>query len=105
MNKKFVLLCGFLLFSLIIPFNLNSAEIVPDEINIVKAKVLEVEAGDTQRIPGLDVETPTQTITAQILEGERKDEEVTFTNDFLQLKKGDIFYLNHTIQAGDGWEF
>ncbi len=82
----------------------SAAEAVPDKIEIVKAQVLSTENKGMQNLTGLDVSSPNQTITAQILEGESRGKTVVFDNDYIQLKKGDIFYLNHTTYLDTGQE-
>ncbi len=97
-----LILFSIFLYSLLVPYQVKASEIVPDKTDIVKAKVLEVQAKGTENIPVLDVPSTSQIITAQILEGEKEGETATFNNDFTQLKKGDIFYLNYTVSADTG---
>src|SRR5258708_6539551 len=82
----------------------SAAEAVPDKIEIVKAQVLSTENKGMQNLTGLDVSSPNQTITAQILEGESRGKTVVFDNDYIQLKKGDIFYLNDSSYVDSGQE-
>ncbi len=86
-------------------FRASAAEIMPDRIEIVKARVLAITDSETAPVPGMNIESQRQTVTARILEGSKKDETVTFDNDYVQLEQGDLFYLNHTVQSGDGLEF
>jgi len=41
---------------------------------------------------------------AEILEGDKKGQTITIENDFLVLKKGDKFFLRHSISSLDGQE-
>jgi len=99
------LLLGIFLLALAAPFSsVKAAELIQDNITIVKAKVVQVLSSETKTIPGLDIPSQTQSIEAEILEGNSTGKTVTFDNDYTQLKKGDIFYLNYTIRAEDGSE-
>jgi uncharacterized membrane protein len=69
---------------------------------LVKAQVLTVERQETKNVPGTDVQSTYQTLTARILEGAQKDRIVTVENDFLTLNIHEIFYLMHTVdERGD----
>ncbi|MES2023885.1 MAG: YibE/F family protein [Patescibacteria group bacterium] len=94
-----------LVFGIFVPAFSRAAEIVPDQISIIKAKVVDIKGSDVSNIPIYDVKTKTQTVDAVILEGDKKGEEVTFKNDFIQLKTGDVFFLNYTVSADTGQDF
>lgn len=72
-----------------------------EKSEIVKARVLETTSKENDIIPVFNLENKNQEIKAIILEGENKDREVTFNNDFTPLAPGDIFYLNHTTRDGE----
>ncbi len=78
--------------------------LMADKVEIVKSKVVEVVQEERRLIPGTETEGTFQTLKAEILEGTKKGETVTFTDDYLLLKKGDRFFLNHTIHSGSGLE-
>lgn len=80
----------------------RAQELVPDTVTIVKAQVVEVVAEDTRLISGTDTSTIYQTIKAKILEGEDAGQTLTLDNDYLSLKKGEIFYALHTVNRLDG---
>ncbi|HVS79751.1 MAG TPA: YibE/F family protein [Candidatus Paceibacterota bacterium] len=82
----------------------ESGTVVPDTVEVVKARVIDIQKEEEQVIPGTDTPGLFQTIEAEILEGSQKGKIVTFTDDYLHLQKGDIFYLNHTVQTMDGIE-
>jgi uncharacterized membrane protein len=82
-----------------------SANIITDTISIVKARIISVEDLPKTLLPGFNTETNSQHIEAEILEGSDKGIRVRFTNDYIQLKKGDVFYLNHTTNAYDGTNY
>jgi uncharacterized membrane protein len=84
------------------PFAVKAQEIIPDQTSIVKAKVVDVQNHGDSTLPELDIKEKTQTISALVLEGNKKGETVTFDNDYIQLKDGDTFYLNITFYPDTG---
>lgn len=93
----------------LLPRGLKAEEIVvesntlptEEKSEIVKAKVLETTNKESDVIPVFNLENKNQEIRAVILEGENKDREVVFNNDFTPLAPGDIFYMNHTTRNGE----
>jgi len=93
----------------ILPIELQARDIVFDDTlptieeksEIVKARVLETKDKVSDIIPVFNLENKNQEIRAIILEGENKDREVTFNNDFTPLAPGDIFFMNHTTRDGE----
>lgn len=84
------------------PFQSQAQELIQDKVEIVKAEVVDVLSQEKKNIPGTDVESIYQTITAKILEGDQKGKVVTIENDYLALKQGDRFFLYHSIDGLDG---
>ena len=82
-----------------------SANVVTDDISIVKARVVSVETLPETTLAGFDTKTDSQNITVEIIDGPDKGLQTTFTNDYIQLKEGDIFYLNHTTNPLDGTDY
>lgn len=82
-----------------------AANVVTDDISIVKARVISVETLPETVLPGFDSPTDSQNITVEIIDGPDTGLQTTFTNDYIQLKKGDIFYLNHITNAYDGTSY
>ncbi len=68
MKKNIILLSGaiFLSFLIVIPFQVKAQEIVPDRIEIVRARVLDVQDQGTTNIPELNIPQINQQITAEI---------------------------------------
>ncbi len=74
----------------------------PVKQELVRAQVLTVDKQETRNIPGTEVTSTYQTLTARILEGTKKDTIVTVENDFLELTVHETFYLMHTVdERGD----
>lgn len=94
------------LLSLSLPFFsfAQESEIIPDIVSTVKAQVVTVEKSETKTVPGTDVTSIYQSITAKILEGKKEGEVISINNDYLSLQKGEIFYLQITIRGADGAE-
>ncbi len=86
-----------------LPGNSFSQEIHRDFQGTWKSKVERVLQEERVLIPGTNTETTVQTLEATIMEGDRKGELITFQNDYLPLKTGDVFFLNFLITI-DGQE-
>lgn len=101
MATRIIFLCAIL----IIPFSLQAQELVPDTVITMKARVLEVLESRVETVPGTDVSHTLQTIRVEIIDGPEKGKQLTIENDFLELEKGDVFYLNHTMSNLDGTDY
>ncbi|MDD5068694.1 MAG: YibE/F family protein [Candidatus Pacebacteria bacterium] len=75
----------------------KAADLVPESRTTAKAQVLEILSQERKDIPGTDTLSDYQTLKVKILDGDEKGAEVTVENDYLNLQKGDVFYLIHTI--------
>ncbi len=100
----------FILAGLLCTFSVHhafaqTAELTPDTITIVKARVTKVEQKPHTTLASFDTPTPSQKLTAEILEGRDKGTLVTFDNDFTQLNVGDVFYMDHTANTLDGTNY
>jgi len=83
----------------------GAQELVRDTQVTSLARVVEVLNQEQRRIPGTEVKGDYQTIKVLILDGEEKGKEVTVENDYLQLNKGDKFYLVHTVNTLEGRDY
>src|SRR3989344_4143407 len=77
------------------------ATLAQDTITMQKARVTTVADQQTTTIPGTDTSAQTQSLTVIILDGPDSRTSVTFENDYIQLKAGDVFYLRHITDAID----
>ncbi len=93
---KYFLLSIFAL-AIFFPFHVRAATLAQDQVTIVKATVLEVLSQTTESFPGAQIQTPTQSLQVEEIEGADKGKVVTFNNDYVMLKKGDTFYLSYTV--------
>lgn len=85
-------------------FSNAQGTLIQDKVEIIKARVVEVLNQEKKDVPGTDVQSVYQTIKVEVLEGNKKGEIITVENDFLVLKKGDRFFLRHSIDGLDGRE-
>ena len=85
-------------------FSNAQGTLIQDKVEIIKARVVEVLNQETRDVLGTDVQSVYQTIKVEILEGNKKGEIIIIENDFLVLKKGDRFFLRHSIDGLDGRE-
>lgn len=83
----------------------QTGELIPDKVETMKARVLEIIKQETKNVPGTDVASHFQTIQVKILDGSEAGKAVTIENDYLNLKKGDVFYLIHTTNSVDGKDY
>lgn len=87
------------------PFVGHAQEFQRDIETLEKARVISVIDRGEHQIPGTEVMSESQYLSAEVLTGIQKGEIVSFTNDFTQLKEGDQFYLRHLVSPSDGTEF
>ncbi len=96
------------LFSLLlfIP-SLANAEtaLVLDTERFEKAKVIRIIEQATTTLAGTDTIGLTQTIQAKVLQGEDTGKQITFKNDYIQLKEGDTFYARHQSNHLDSTDY
>ncbi len=98
------LLLSILIIVNLIPHTLGAqeGEMLRNQENILKAKVLQVVSEEVRKFEGTDVENKFQTLEVELLGEERAGEIITLENDYLTFKKGDTLYLRETIRYGDG---
>ncbi|MBI5456999.1 YibE/F family protein [Candidatus Kaiserbacteria bacterium] len=95
--------CVLLLtFLFIVPAPLHSQELVEDETEISKSRVVEVLRQETREIPGTDTDTLYQEIKVLVLTGSEEGNEVTIENDYLVLQEGDTFYMRRVVDSASG---
>ena len=88
-----------------VPIASAAQELVQDTQEIVKAKVFEVISEKSEPVAGTSVTHTIQKLRVEILEGIQRGEMVTFENDFIVLRAGDTFFLNHTTNTETGAEY
>ena len=87
--------CGAPVFS-------HAQSIMQDTQEVVRARVLSIEEERQGTVAGTSLPATFQTLTAEILEGEKKGEVVRIENDYLSLKEGERFFLLHTVRGDTG---
>ncbi len=87
----------FLLFLFPIFSQAQSAQTIEEYHGTWRAQVISVVSEERILIPGTDTTSTIQTLSAQILDGERKGDVIEVQNDFLELEKGDTFFLDYLI--------
>lgn len=99
-----VCICSFGFVS--IPESAIAQKIENTETTVIaKAEVLQIIKQESHNIPGTDVQGSYQTIQVRILEGAEKGKIVTVENDYLSLKKDEVFYLMHTRSLFDDMDY
>lgn len=103
-SKILGLVCSLgIIISILTPISTVKAqtEIMADEVEIAKAKLITISSSQELTIPGTDTKQVLRTIKARILEGSAKGQELTILDDHLKTKEGDTFYVQIT-RHGDG---
>ncbi len=91
------------LFTLAFASQASAQEIAEDVHKTVKARVIEVVSQRSETIPGTDTVHTVSTLKIEVLQGEEKGKILEIQNDFVDLEKGDAFYLRR-ISQWDGGE-
>ncbi len=94
----------FILFLFIPAGSISAQELHHDLQGVWRAEVLEVVKEEQGVVLGTRIENSIQTLRAVLLDGVREGEEITFENDYLELKPGDKFYVDYMVTI-DGREF
>jgi len=94
----------FVLGGLFFPFITKAQGLEPDQVEIVRAKILDIQSQSSTTLPVLNISDTDKNITALILEGTEKGQTVFFTDDYPGINKGQVVYVNHTIYVGSGQE-
>lgn len=94
-----IIIASVLSFGLLHSFA-TAQELIRDEMKTYKARVVEITKTYERPIyEGRTMEA--QTVVAELLDGDRVGERVTFDNDYILLKDGQRFYLNHFTDFND----
>lgn len=102
-NMKKFLIALVIISTIGIPFiAVHAQELRVDITTTTKAKVLEVLSNE-QRENAFGSPQEIQIIKVEILKGEETGKILTLENDYIQLQKGDIFYLRKVVRAEDGF--
>ncbi|MBI2023877.1 YibE/F family protein [Candidatus Giovannonibacteria bacterium] len=85
------------------PLVSTGQELYQDTKGTFRAKVLEIISEEKTILPVTETEVLVQTLSAEILDGNKKGEIITIENDFVKLSKGDEFFVNYLVTI-DGQE-
>lgn len=95
---KFLYACSVIISIFFIAVtSVNAQEVYEDYQGTWRGKVIEVVAREVKEIPGTETTHPFQTIIVEVLEGPKKGQVITIENDYLELKKGNTFYFNYSV--------
>lgn len=83
----------------------QTATLQPDGQYFEKAKVVTVSDSRIETVPGTNIESKSQNVTAVIVSGTNKGKVIDFKNDYTQLNPGDTFYARHTIDTYSDIDF
>jgi uncharacterized membrane protein len=103
-TRSTYLLAGFIL-ALSLPYvshAATAAALTPDTETYEKAQVVQIVSTSSENIAGTTTNAPVQNIAVRVLDGPDVGSSMTFTNDYIQLNVGDIFYLRHITSSLDG---
>lgn len=101
---KTVLLIGILALS-VFGAGAHAQSLAPDSETLEKAVVVSATHESLELTPGTATNTTLQQLTVRVISGSEKGREVTFINDFTQLKSGDVFFLRHTQSPSEGRDY
>lgn len=75
---------------------------VEETDQFVRARVLSATGEGAALVPGTNVFSTKQELTALVLDGSDKGKTITFENDYTQLSVGQVFYARHITSVSDG---
>ena len=88
-------------FACAAPLTFAESEVVPDQVTMMRGRVLDIKKEATQVVPGTDAISTFQTIDVEILTGAETGKHITIDNDYLKLDVDEVFYLTHTVSHFD----
>jgi uncharacterized membrane protein len=80
----------------------DSATLLQDQLTTSKARVEAILEQSQKTVPGTDTISPYQRLRVQILDGAEAGQTVEIKNDFLNLKVGELFYLQEMVRGDTG---
>ena len=104
---KFKYISFFLIFFFLFAFNISYAQnstLNSNKETFEKAKVLDILDSGTTTPLGTDTIAPSQSLKVLILNGVDSGQTITFKNDYIQLIKGQTFYIHHIVNNLDDSE-
>lgn len=96
MSRAFLYGCAALCVIMGTPSAVVAQELVPEQFEIVRTKVVEVVSERTEQIGGTNAMAEVQTLRVEALEGTQAGEVFEMENDYAPLKAGETFYLRHS---------
>ena len=83
----------------------SAGGLTPDVVTNMKAKVISIENDHTEDLPGGNGgKVEVQDVHATILDGAEQGKEILIHNDYMPLKVGMLFYVQHQVSAADGFD-
>jgi uncharacterized membrane protein len=101
MFKLKYVFAAIMLLGVIVPFA-HAQELVTEEVEIVKARVLEAGPAAEEILPGTNTKVLLQQLRIEILEGTKRGITLELENDYIALRTGETFYLRHSYDLLDG---
>lgn len=94
---------GAIVFCSFIPtLHAQESILLQDDVQILKAQVVEIVSEESTTVPGVSLGAQVQTLKARILEGSKADQIVIFKNDYVALGLDELFYIRIITEADDG---
>lgn len=90
-----------IMFMTIIPYAVGASTDMP---SVWKAEVTDVLKEENTIVPGTNTEAKVQTLRIKLLEGEKAGQTVTIENDYIDLQKGDKFFVSYIKNQETGNE-
>ena len=97
--KKYLL--AVIALALVIPGAARGQELMTEQSNLLRARVVEVVRQERRLIPGTQVEATYQVITAQVIDGPQAGMRIELENDRMILKAGDVFFANRFVASDE----
>jgi len=105
----FVLFIGCICFSHLAFAQSPSANNTTDGdiVTTMKARVLSVTQEPSENLPSGDnglTQVPVQSVRAVVLDGAEAGNEIVLANDYMPMKKGEVFYATHDVNSSQGYD-
>lgn len=78
-----------------VPLHTTAQELLSENQELLRARVVRIVSENDELVEGTDVLNISQEIIVEFLSGDKEGERVQFLNDYIELREGDVIFVNY----------